>query len=216
MVKRMKILGIWFDAEDSEQGSYENNFSPILDRIKSISGSWSNRTLSLKGKVTVINALMASLLQYPTAAIHTPPRVIKEYQKIVVQFLWKDKRPKVAYKTMILPTNRGGLKLMDLSSRVQVNLLQWIKRTINNPNSSAASTLKTIIGTDSLSSFFAAKRGNKLEWTSSHKFYDSMMSVWDRYHGFKPTNEREVRAERIWQNKRILTGGTPECGMAKS
>lgn len=33
------------------------------------------------------------------------------------------------------------------------------------------------------------------------------MVVWDRYHGFEPINEKEVLAEKIWQNKRILTGG---------
>lgn len=48
-----------------------------------------------------------------------------------------------------------------------------------------------------------------MEWSAQHKFYGSAMKVWDRYHGFEPSNEREVRAEWIWQNKRILNGGEP-------
>lgn len=209
VVKRMKILGIWFEAEDSEERSYENNFKPILDRIRSICGSWSNRSLSLKGKVTVVNSLVASLLQYPTSAIYTPQRVFLEYKKIVVKFVWSNKQPKIAYKTLTLPINRGGLKLMDLESRIQVNLLQWIRRLINNPNSSAAGTLRTIIDTDSLETYFAAKRGTRTVLSPTHKFYCSAMVLWDRLHGFEPSNDREVRAEWLWHNKRILKGGKP-------
>lgn len=212
VVKCIKILGIWFDTDVSDERAYEKNFKHILDRAKSICGSWSNRNLSLKGKVTVINSLIASLFQYPTAAIYTPVRVLTEYRKILVNFLWNGKKPKIAYKTLILPTDRGGLKLMDLETRIQVNLLQWIKRVINNPNSSAASTLKTIIGTDSLSAFLAAKRGPGMDSTSPHLFYDAALSVWNHLHGFEPTTEGEVRAELIWQNKRILIGGSPLKG----
>lgn len=88
---------------------------------------------SLKGKVTVINSLLASLLQYPTSAIYTPQRVVTEYKKIISTFIWNGGSPKIAYKTLILPIERGGLKLMDIESRIQVNILQWIKRLIRNP-----------------------------------------------------------------------------------
>lgn len=116
---------------------YNLNYKHLLDRIRYVCGTWSNRTLSLKGKVTVINTLLASILQYPTAVIHTPPRVLMEYRKIVLNFLWNGKRAKIAYKTLTLPTERGGLRLMDLESRVEVNLLQWIRRVLKNPQASS-------------------------------------------------------------------------------
>lgn len=212
VVRRIKILGIWFVANDSEEEAYENNFRPILDRIRSICGSWSNRTLSLKGKVTIINSLIASLLQYISLAVHTPSRVFAEYKRLVVKFLWNNKRLKIAYSSLILPTNRGGLKLMDLETRTQVNMIQWIKRVINNPNSSAAGTLRTIIDTSSLNSHFAAKRGPNKELNPAHKFYCAAFIVWDKFHGFELSSGREVRAEWLWQNKRIQSGGRPIRG----
>lgn len=130
VVKEIKILGIWFTADPSEDCRYKLNFRPILERIKHVCHSWSNRSLSIKGKVTVANALLVSLLQYPTASIHTPLRVLKEYSKILQEFIWDGKRSKIAYKTLILPITQGGLKLIDLDTRIQANMLQWIRRII--------------------------------------------------------------------------------------
>lgn len=166
----------------------------------------------MKGKVTVINSLLASLLQYPTSVIYTPPRVIKEYKKIILSFLWNNKSPKVDYRTLILPIERGGLKLMDLESRIQVNILQWIKRIINNPDSNAANTFISLSGTSSPHFYFAPKRGPKSHWTKEHKFYSSAVKVWDSYHGFEPTSETEVKAEIIWHNKHIVSEGGPIQG----
>lgn len=208
----MKILGIWFKNDNSDEAMYNRNFKHMLARIRYICGTWSNRTLSLKGKVTVINALLASLLQYPTAVLYIPPRVITEYRKIVSIFLWNNKTPKIAYKFLTLPIHRGGLKLMDLESRITVNLLQWVRRLLRNPTSNAASTLRTIIHTDSLQDYFASERGCKLDWTKEHKFYASVMKIWDRHHGFEPSDDREVRREILWQNKHILNGGFPIKG----
>lgn len=157
----------------------------------------------------MINSLLASLLQYPTAAIFTPPKVISEYKKIIVNFLWNGKTQKIAYKTLTFPIDRGGLKLMDLGTRIQVNLLQWTKRIIGNPDSNAARTLKSLIGTRSLRDYFSHKRGLPPEWTKNHRFYRSVMTTWGQFHGFEPTTETEVRAEILWRNKRILNAGSP-------
>lgn len=74
---------------------------------------------------------------------------------------------------------------MDFETRIHVNLLQWI-----------------------LQAYCASKRGAKLSWTKDHKFYNLATMIWDKYHGFEPTNEAEVKTEIIWQNKRILKGNT--------
>lgn len=60
VVREMKILGIWFCQEDSIQNNMRCNFTPLLNKIRSMCESWSNRSLSLKGKVTVVNSLLIS------------------------------------------------------------------------------------------------------------------------------------------------------------
>lgn len=64
LASKVKILGVWFAYERNAQDHYEWNFRPQLDRMRACCSSWNSRSISLKGKVTVYNSLMISLLQY--------------------------------------------------------------------------------------------------------------------------------------------------------
>lgn len=72
-----------------------------------ICSSWTNRSLSLKGRVTVINLLVTSLFQYPCSYTHAPAEVFKQLKKITTTFLWDGRKPKVVYNTLILPVSQG-------------------------------------------------------------------------------------------------------------
>lgn len=79
--------------------------------------SWSNRALSLKGKVTVYNTLILSLLQCIVANSVTPLKVLVEVKKIACSFLWSGKTSRIAYSTVIQSIRDGGLRVMDLETR---------------------------------------------------------------------------------------------------
>lgn len=87
IVVKAKILGIWLSTDSSEETRFQYNFRPILDKIRNVCDSWSMRGLSIKGKITVANSLLVSLLQYPCSIIHTPERVYKEYKQAISAFL---------------------------------------------------------------------------------------------------------------------------------
>lgn len=182
VVREAKILGIWFLQDDSVQNITKWNFNPILNKISSICASWSHRTLSLKGKKTVINSLIASLLQYPCASIFTPPQVYKEYRKIITRFIWNGRQAKVAYKTLVLPITREGLNLLDLETRVQINLLQWPKRVITFPDTNAACTLAHLLQVDSISDPFMYNWPKPPEGIKRIPFYLQMFRLWAKIH----------------------------------
>lgn len=209
VVEEIKILGIWFRADPSDDDQYRLNFRDPLIKIRHICESWSNRQLSLKGKVTVANSLLVSVLQYPTAVTHTPTRVLKEYSKILKEFIWDGKHPKIAFNTLVLPIDRGGLNLMDLHTRIQTNMLQWVKRVLQNPESNTAHYLNRMTGCTSLTDYFSSKRPDGPEWVKGHKFYEKLLQVWNCAHCFQPTDEQGVRNEIIWHNRWITSGGVP-------
>lgn len=107
VVQKVKILGIWFTRTCTPEEHYHLNFKPQLAKVKGVCDSWSSRTLSVKGKVTLANSLMISLLQYQSSSISTPKRLFKEYRKIITDFIWSGRKPKVAYSTLILPVAQG-------------------------------------------------------------------------------------------------------------
>lgn len=141
IVQEAKILGIKFKAASSTQDQYRLNFKQQLAKIQHVCLSWTNRNISIKGKITIANSLLIYLLQYPCSVVPTPPRVLKEFRQIISAFIWNGKHPKSAHKTLILPIHQGGLKLMDLSTRIQVSQLQWINRILRNPDSHTATFL---------------------------------------------------------------------------
>lgn len=130
VVSKTKILGIWIDVDRTEDASYQMNFREPLNRIRNVCEAWNNRNITIKGKVTIANSVLISILQYPCSIIHTPARVFKEYKKIVTHFLWSGKKQKIAYASLTQPISRGGLNLIDLDTRVKVNQIQWIRRIV--------------------------------------------------------------------------------------
>ena len=92
------LLGITITM--NENRSVDANFTTLVKAIKNILKQWSRRKLSLKGKITVINALALSLIVYPASVLITPINVLEEINKILYDFLWDGKKPKIAAKIM--------------------------------------------------------------------------------------------------------------------
>ncbi len=68
---------------------------------------------TLKSKVTILNNLALSPLIYVSSVIDTPDIVIKEVDKIIIEFVWKGKMHKIAKNVIIQTIGDGGLKFPD-------------------------------------------------------------------------------------------------------
>lgn len=199
-------LGVWFSSTYNEAYNYDNNFRPILDRMQECCGSWIHRSLWLKGKVTVLNSLVTSLLQYMCSVTHTPKRVIQEARRITMDYLWDGKRSKIAYPNLIQATDAGGLKLADLDSRVKVNMLLWVSRLASAPNSIPAQFLLHLTDCACTRQLLSYKMKSPPLGTRSAPFYHRMLKVWLEYHSFTPQGEGEYRQEILWNNRFITDG----------
>lgn len=189
IVDKAKILGIWLGLNNSEHYCYKWNYQKQLERISSICESWNHRSLSIKGKTTVANALLISTLQYPTSVSFTPDRVVKEYKKITTDFLWDGKRPKVAHATLIQTIENGGLKLLDLGIRVEVNLLQWVRRIAGKTETYVGKALNHILRTSSMRDYLRYRNPQIRLPPGKHRFYHEMLKVWKRYRNFELENK---------------------------
>ena len=68
------------------------NYSPVIDKVKEITSSWNNRSLSLYGKVMVINTLIASLFIYKMTVLEAiPTSIVNKFNDIINDFLWSGK-----------------------------------------------------------------------------------------------------------------------------
>lgn len=203
VVAKAKILGIWLSTDASEEECFHNNYKTILDKIKNVCDAWSMRGLSIKGKITVVNSLLVSLLQYPCSIIQTPERVFREYKQTISAFLWNDRRPKISHESIIQPVDQGGLKHMDLRVRVQVSLLQWVRRLLKTAQMNVGFTLCHILKIDNLANFLSFRKPPLPPDIGKHKFYKNMLSTYAKFHNFEPVSEDTIRDEFLWHNPQV-------------
>lgn len=163
----------------------------------------------MKGKVTIANSLITSLFQFPCSYIYTPPEVCKELRKIIVTFLWDGRRPKVAYNTLLIPTSKGGLGLIDLQTRIQAALIQTIRRILHEPRLGSAAYLRGVLSTPDLREYLRAKPNKFPSVIKALPYYNSMLQLWFKLHNFSPPDETSIRREMLWGNKWITNKNGP-------
>ena len=90
----INILGIWI-TPNREQCDILN-YEPVIDKIATICQTWSKRNLSLIGKVTIINTLIASLLVYKLTVLpNIKTKYIQTIENIILKFLWNGNKAKI-------------------------------------------------------------------------------------------------------------------------
>ena len=89
----INILGV--HIANTDQDLIKLNYDTVLDKIKKVLETWSHRSLSLIGKVQIINSLVASLIVYKGMVL---PRITNQLheamKKEIGKFLWDGKKAK--------------------------------------------------------------------------------------------------------------------------
>ena len=88
--------------------------------------------LTLERKVTVFKALAISKIVHLALITNIPTSTMKELSKIQKEFIWKNKNPKIKHTTLCNNYDNGGLKNIDISSRIISLQCSWINKLYNN------------------------------------------------------------------------------------
>ena len=106
----------------------EDNWRPRIDAVDKVPSSWRSRSLSLRGKALVINALALSRIWYVASLVFMPPRVMYELCTLVFNFFWSGKRDLVSRAVVVQPPLFGGFSVVDVHLKVWSLSAQWVKR----------------------------------------------------------------------------------------
>jgi len=90
---------------------------------------WSQRDLSLYGKITIAKTLGLSKMIFSSACLPTPSHIVSSTDKMVKAFLWNNKPAKIKRESMIGPKESGDLP--DYESIKNSLLGSWVKRKID-------------------------------------------------------------------------------------
>ena len=82
----------------------------------------------MAGKITVLKSLIFSKIVFIAFLSTIPETIVKCLIKLKNEFIWDNKPPKIKHTAMIGSYERGGLKDIDIESRIKALRLSWVKR----------------------------------------------------------------------------------------
>ncbi|KAG0806282.1 hypothetical protein G6F17_011128 [Rhizopus arrhizus] len=139
----------------------------LLQNLKTQCSIYSQRHLSLRGRVTVTNTLLLSKLWYSLSVISLPKSFFRQIRSAIYQFISKSIKPGFRYALFCQPLSKGGLGLLDPFIQHRSLQVRWPRLLFTDDFQSSYSQvyLKDFIrrfhssGTSSLlSCFFPALR----------------------------------------------------------
>jgi hypothetical protein len=143
----------------------EQIFKQIHQSMSAAMKPWEKRHLSFKGKRTIINTLIASLMPYQSQFHLAPKKELKAIQKDINSFMTSDKRFKaIAVDTFKHPVSEGGQGLTDIETRHHQAKIKWMLATMNKDKPlwfSAAEEVMNHLHENTLG--FANKQGNTIK-----------------------------------------------------
>ncbi|KAK2878230.1 hypothetical protein Q8A73_010385 [Channa argus] len=84
---QIKVLGIYISAQ--QENSTRKTWEELIAWCKATLGLWKMRALGLKGKVTIVNAVIVPKLVYAMQVCHVPSDVLVRLSDAIRDFLWK-------------------------------------------------------------------------------------------------------------------------------
>ena len=102
------------------------NYEPILEKARAILELLRARSLSLVGKVQVLNSLVSSLFSYKMTVLpKIPDRLTQEINSIIRDFLWDGGKAKIALSKISMLKDYGGLGLANMLNRDRASKAHW-------------------------------------------------------------------------------------------
>ena len=184
-----------------------SNYDSVLRKLETVAKTWYYRSLTLMGKILVVNTLIGSLFVYKMQVL--PPvndEIIDKAYDIIGKFIWSSKRSKLPLRTLMKPKELGGLGLVDLKAKQTSLIVKWIDVVQHNSQIHAImqDVLKPYAQTGMLWSANISENDCKLLKIKSNYWYD-VLKTWCKINFYEPQNKENVKKQQIWLNSNLKT-----------
>ena len=204
----METLGIQLPCDGSDV--CENNYQEILIKLRKVCTNWYNRSLNLSSKVLIVNTLMGSLFVYRMSTVLSLSKIqLNELEKIIKDFVWSGKKPKIAFVTLCKKREQGGLRLVNLQAKQDSIMIGNIFRLSNDP---FLSKCMSKVLSPALGEMIWRCNLNPKTVQANYDmtdFWVKMLYAWSKINYHIPTCKEEILNQMIWLNSCMLIGNKP-------
>ena len=121
----LKYLGVFLGDSTTEQRNWEGVLEKVEGRLEK--WRWLLPHMSYRGRVLIINNLVASSLWHKLKCVEPPAALLESFQRAMLSFFW-DNLHWVPQSVLYLPKEEGGQGLIHLRSRLAGFRLQTVQR----------------------------------------------------------------------------------------
>ena len=200
--REINVLGVTFMADKDK--ILGKNYEKLLSNMECTLDPWRARSATLLGKILIVNTLVASQAVYKFLSINTPNgNFFKKSKRMITEFLWNGKKPRVAYKALTQSVENGGLKLIDMEKKDASLKIAWVKRAENTENIwvEIANSILPNKFIQMCEANLKSKDIDKL--VNKDSIFNSILKAWAKVHYLEPTNKDEILSQCLWFNTRV-------------
>ncbi len=193
-------LGITIGDSDAETQIL--NMTPRINKLKDLINIWSQRSVSLKGKITIINSVLLPQLIYPITVLSTSSDTTKLINDLLFKFLWSGKPPKIAKDIITNKIEQGGLKMPNILAKFKSLGMTWVIRAFKNPNAGWRHILESYLPGISLEYFIRSKPNENSMKFYIPPIYKQALLDWHDIHQ-EPYTVSCILHENLWYNPKL-------------
>jgi len=128
--KPLRILGVYCSYSESECD--ERNFDERVKKCRSILNEWKSRNLTMIGRVQILKTFIVSQFLFITSALVMPQKYVDMVNRIMIDFIWRGKKHKLAKDVLYRTVENGGLGVPELGRMISVSNIKWMKKMMNS------------------------------------------------------------------------------------
>lgn len=128
---KSKISYLGIPISKNQQTRCSSNFNPIIEKTKRKVNQWLLRDL---GRILITKAEGISRLTLAALALELDNNASKEIDRMLFNFLWKNKSHHIKKPVMMNPYERGGLNCLDFATLNRDFKINWIRQFLRNPS----------------------------------------------------------------------------------
>ena len=203
----IRVLGFHFSY--NARLSNDKNFVATIKNIETVLNIWRMRGLTLSGKIIIFKTLAISKIVFVSHIGSISCDILSHLKKVHKDFIWDGKKPKIKHSTLIANYSQGGLKDIDIDTKLKSLNLSWIKR-LHDDNFHPWKVIPTYIFS-SMShvgiNIFYPNFYIKYFPPNAPVFYKNMLRFWTEFSAAVPLTVSSILSECVWNNTNIKIGG---------
>lgn len=206
----IKVLGVHFSYNDAI--CLQNNFIAVVKKIEKVLQVWNMRPLTLSGKIIIFKSLAISKIVYISYLSNVPNAILDLLENIHKKFIWNNKRPKIKHSALINDYCDGGLKDIDIRSKIKALQLSWLKRLYDSndhPWKLIPMYYFSKLSSCSSSIFYPNFDVDIVALNILPAFYKNLATYWLHFSHAEPIVPSSVLSESIWNNRFIKIDSKP-------